>query len=302
MAESGTKTRREVFRMVGGLGAAALLAACGGSQTNSAGGGGSGGSSGGSGGSSGGSGGATGGGGTGGTGGAGGSTATGDWATGGTGLLDGKDYGNPFEGGVGPTCTVYKSSTAGPCHATSDKLTRKDISEGYTGLPTRLEFLIVDESCNPVPNATLEIWHCSTLGVYSGDIDGSNDAFCTGGDAEAAAALWYRGIQTAGADGRVTFDTNFPGWYGGRATHIHFKVTASGTEYLTSQVFFDESLKVAIYDTQPSYVPTSTSGYQPNDGDKVISESGLTVSEVLMSTARQSDGAMLAWKAITVAA
>lgn len=295
MADGTVKTRREVFRMVGGLGAAALLAACGGSDTTGSGGGGSGGSSGGSGGS-------TGGTGTGGaTGGTGGATATSDWATGGTGLLDGKDYGNPFEAGVGSTCAVYKASTAGPCHATSDKLVRKDISEGGAGLPTRLELLIVDESCNPVSGATVEIWHCDTAGVYSGDIDGTNDDFCTGGDAEAAAALWYRGIQTSGADGRVTFDTNFPGWYGGRATHIHFKVTVGATEYITSQLFFDENLKAAIYNTQPSYVATSGSGYQPNEGDKVISESALSLSDVVMFTARQSDGAMLAWKAITVA-
>lgn len=293
--DSKIKTRRDMFKVMGGLGAAALLAACGGGET------GSGGSTGGTGGATGGSGGSTGGAG-GATGGSGGTTASGTWATGGTAVMVGKDYGNPFENGIGDACTVYKSATLGPCHATSDKLVRKDVSEGYTGLPTRLELLIVDEACNPVPNATLEIWHCDTFGVYSGDIDGSNDAMCTGGDAEAAAALWYRGIQTSGADGRVTFDTNFPGWYGGRATHIHFKVTVGATEYLVSQVFFDEALKAVIYNSQPSYESTSGAGYQPNQGDKVISEAGLTLSEVVMSTARQSDGALLAWKAITIAA
>ncbi len=293
MSESGKiKTRRDMLRLVGGLGAIAVLANCGDDSTATSGGGGGG--SGGSGGSA-----ST----TGTT--ATGSTTTGasgSWATEGTSVLTGKDYGNPFESGVGPTCTVYKSATAGPCHATSDKLVRKDISEGYAGLPTRLEFLIVDSDCNPVPNATLEIWHCDTFGLYSGDIDGTNDAMCTGGDAKAAAALWYRGIQTAGADGRVTFDTNFPGWYGSRATHIHFKVTVGATEYLTSQVFLDEALKAEIYDSQPSYEPTSGAGYQPNTGDKVITESNMTLSEVLMSTAKQSDGALLAWKAITVSA
>jgi len=32
----------------------------------------------------------------------------------------------------------------------------------------------------------------------------------------------------------------------------------------------------------------------------VISESSLSLSEVVASTAKQSDGAMLAWKAITI--
>jgi protocatechuate 3,4-dioxygenase beta subunit len=260
MVNGKKTTRRDVLMIMGGLGAAALLPRCGDGSTD------------------------------GGT--------TGGWATAGTAVLSGKDYGNPFASGVGSTCNVYKSATEGPCHATSNLLVRKDISEGYAGLPTRLEFLIVDKDCNPVPNATLEIWHCDTFGVYSGDIDGTNDAMCTGGDSKAAAALWYRGIQTAGSDGRVTFDTNFPGWYASRATHIHFKVTVGSTTYLTSQVFFDESLKSEIYNSQPNYEATSGQGYQVNATDKVVSESALTLSDVVMSTAKQSDGALLAWKAI----
>lgn len=286
------KTRRETLWMLGSASVAAFLAACGGesdADSETPGSAGSSGSSGSGGGSS-----------SGGSGGSGGSGSSAQWATNGTSVLSGKDYGNPFASGIGATCVAYKSATEGPCHATSDKLTRKDISEGYPGLPTRLEFLVVDSSCNPVPGAIMEIWHCDTEGVYSGDIDGNNDSMCTGGDAEAAAALWYRGIQTAGEDGRVTFDTNFPGWYGSRATHIHFTITANGKTF-TSQVFFDEDLKSEIYNSQPSYKATNQQGYQANSTDKVITESGLAVSDAVMATKQQDDGALLAWKAITLA-
>ncbi len=201
---------------------------------------------------------------------------------------------------IGNTCSVYKASTGAPCHATSDLLTRKDVSEGYPGLPMRLELIVVDPSCNPVPNATVEIWMCDTEGVYSGDIDVNNDAFCTGGSTEAAAALWGRGIQTAGTDGRVTFDANFPGWYASRATHIHFKVTVGNTEYITSQLFVDEAFKTEIYNSQPNYNPTTGQGYVANTNDQVIHESSLSVEAVVLSTKQQSDGALLAWKAITV--
>lgn len=223
------------------------------------------------------------------------------WATAGTSILSGKDYGNPFADGIGPTCTVYKSATEGPCHATSNLLTRRDVSEGYAGLPMRLELLIVDTACAPVPNATVEIWMTDTKGVYSGDTDGNNDAFCTGGDSTAAASLWGRGIQTAGADGRVTFDANFPGWYASRATHIHFKVSVGGTAYLTSQLFFDDAFKASIYDSQPNYRPTSGQGYVRNTNDNVLLQTGMTQSEGLCATRQMSDGALLAWKAITVA-
>jgi protocatechuate 3,4-dioxygenase beta subunit len=158
----------------------------------------------------------------------------------------------------------------------------------------------LDSDCNPLPGATLEIWHCNTLGVYSGDIDGGNDAMCTGGDADAAAALWYRGVQSAGADGRVTFDTNFPGWYASRATHIHFKASVGSIQTLTSQVFFDDAFKREVYDSQPNYQPTSKQGYQANSGDKVLTEAKMTIAEVTMSVEKQSDGALLAWKAIVV--
>ncbi len=235
-----------------------------------------------------------------GSGGAAGSETTVAWATQGTSVLAGKDYGNPFASGIGSTCNVYQSSTAGPCHATSDQLTRKDVSEGYPGLPMRLELLVLDASCTPVSDATVEIWMCDTQGVYSGDIDGNNDAFCTGGSATAAAALWGRGIQTAGTDGRITFDANFPGWYASRATHIHFKVTVGTTEYITSQLFVDDAFKAEIYDSQPSYDPTSGAGYVANTADQVINESSLTVADVVLNTQQQSDGALLAWMAITV--
>ncbi|MGV3624218.1 MAG: protocatechuate 3,4-dioxygenase [Archangium sp.] len=228
-------------------------------------------------------------------------TAT-QWAAATTALITSKDYGNPFAGGIGTTGALYKSSTEGPCHATSALLTRKDVSEGYSGVPMRLELLVVNQACSPVPGATVEIWMTDTRGVYSGDIDGNNDAFCTGGSATAAAALWGRGIQTAGSDGRVTFDGLFPGWYSSRATHIHFKVSVGSTAYVTSQLFFDESLKTDIYSTQSAYVVPGGNGYVLNANDNVIRQAGLTLSEAACNWERTADGSLLAWKALTISA
>ncbi|MFT3712357.1 MAG: protocatechuate 3,4-dioxygenase [Archangium sp.] len=291
--EEKRSSRRRVLKMLGGgIGALALIN-CGIPVTESDGGTGGGSATGGGGGSATGGGAATGGGsavtdaGT-----------TGTWATQGTSVLSGKDYGNPFASGVGSTCNVYKSSTEGPCHAPS--LVRKDVSEGYAGVPMRLELIVVNAQCQPVPNATVEIWMCDTRGVYSGDIDGNNDSFCTGGSSTAAAALWGRGIQTAGSDGRVTFDGNFPGWYSGRATHIHFKVSVGTTAYVTSQLFFPETLKTSVYSSVSSYTAPSGNGYVLNASDNVVSQASLTLSDVVCETAQQSDGALLAWKAITV--
>jgi protocatechuate 3,4-dioxygenase beta subunit len=57
------------------------------------------------------------------------------------------------------------------------------------------------------------------------------------------------------ANGAVRFTTIYPGWYSGRAVHIHFKVRTepSGTSGLefTSQMFFDESLTDAVHAQAP---------------------------------------------------
>ncbi|MFT3768706.1 MAG: hypothetical protein QM820_24940 [Minicystis sp.] len=309
LSEKKDLTRRAALELFGALGAAAVVG-CGGSDANGTGGAGGTGAAGGAGGTSSSS--TT----------ASGTTSTtssstasssgsaGAWATGDGSFFSGKDYGNPFASGVGDTCKVFKDSTAGPCH--SNTYHQQDITEGQIGLPARLEFIVVDSGCNPVPDAIVEIWHCSALGVYSAapaaeassDIGYSsshfsdlNEGFCTGNDAEGKASSWFRGYQKAGADGRVTFDTLFPGWYMGRTIHIHFRVTVGSTVYVTSQVFFDDSLNNEIIADHASY---NTRGAKdtPNATDNVLQ--GLTLSEVVMSYAKQSDGALLAWKAIAI--
>jgi hypothetical protein len=77
-------------------------------------------------------------------------------------------------------------------------------------------------------------------------------------------------------------------------------VSVGNTEYITSQLFVDEAFKAEIYDSQPNYKPTGGQGYVANTNDQVIKESSLSVDAVVLSTKQQSDGALLAWKAITV--
>ncbi|HEX8440957.1 protocatechuate 3,4-dioxygenase [Archangium sp.] len=221
----------------------------------------------------------------------GGTTGDGTWATGGTAAMAG-NYADPFSSGIGTTCTLYKASTLGPCHAAT--VERKDISEGHGGLPVRLAFLIVNPQCQPVPGATLELWHTHPNGLYSGS-DASN--MCTSGDSAARAARWFRGIQTADANGRVDFDTCFPGWYRGRTIHIHFTVRVNGTEYLTSQLFFDDALNNEIISTQAVYGARGTKD-TTNTSDNVLRQSGLT--DALFQTRKMDDGALLAWKALVV--
>ena len=224
-------------------------------------------------------------------------------------FLDGKDYGNPFSSGAGTTCTVYGQATAGPCH--SNTYNRKDVSDGLVGLPTRFELLVVDSSCNPVANAVVEIWYASPAGTYSkaaqaiddpsgykGSLSDLNVGFCTGNDSAATASNWLRGWQKTDANGRVTIDGIFPGWYSGRTPHVHFVVTASGHSTSTSQLVFDETLTTTVYTKHGSY---SAHGDKDttNAKDMVLNQ-GLPAATALMSYAQQTDGSLVCWKEITV--
>src|SRR5207247_486574 len=70
-------------------------------------------------------------------------------------------------------------------------------------------------SCASLGGATVDIWHCDALGVYS---DASDPSFSTKG------RKFLRGYQTTDLGGKVQFTTIYPGWYQGRAVHIHFKI------------------------------------------------------------------------------
>lgn len=213
------------------------------------------------------------------------------WATGGTASMDG-NYPDPFTGNLGDTCALTCSATLGPCYVST--LERMDISEGQNGLPVRFAFLLVDESCLPIEGATLDIWHTSAGGYYSGE-----DApfGCTLGDPAAEMSRWFRGVQTSDASGRVDFNSCFPGWYPGRTIHIHFTVRLKNEEYLTSQLYFDDLLANEIVANEPIY-----SARGPRDTDNTTDGliSAAAAPDYSFQTARMSDGAMLAWKVLVI--
>ncbi|WP_224247466.1 dioxygenase family protein [Hyalangium gracile] len=220
-----------------------------------------------------------------------GGTSSGAWATGGTAAMAG-NYPDPFASGIGSVCALTCAATLGPCYANT--LVRKDISEGHDGLPVRLALLVVDTACKPIQGAAVDIWHTAPHGLYSGE-DAST--FCTSGDEGATSARWFRGVQTTDANGRVDFDTCFPGWYSSRTIHIHFTVRVNGSEYVTSQLFFDDALNDDIIGTQPLY---NTRGQRDttNSNDTVISASA--VGDYTLQTQRMADGALLAWKTLVI--
>ncbi|WP_235880298.1 protocatechuate 3,4-dioxygenase [Polyangium aurulentum] len=239
----------------------------------------------------GGSGGAGGNGGAGGAGGAGGTGNTGGWATGGTASMSG-EYPDPFTDDLGTACALTCAMTLGPCYATT--LARKDISENEAGLPMRLSLKVVNESCEPIEGATVDVWHTAPYGVYSGE---DSVEMCTKNDEHALASRFFRGVQTTDADGRVDFDSCFPGWYSGRTIHIHFTVRVGPDEYVTSQLFFPDTLSDEIIATQPIYDERGARD-TTNQNDGVIAADA--AADYTLQTAKMPDGALQAWKVLVI--
>lgn len=234
-------------------------------------------------------------------------TATLAWATGGTAAMVNADsYPNPFTSGMAREgCALTCALTLGPCYAPSAPV-RQDVSEGESGVPMRLMLRVVEaDGCTAVAGAEVEIWYCNIDGRYSGR-DVNQVAFCTGGDAFAEAAYFARGRAIADGNGVVTFDATFPGWYPGRALHVHFLVRreafVGGVQdtqaAIVSQVFFDPDMSENLFASVDGYIQAE----QPDtplarDG---IAQSLPTLDDYICETARMTDGAMLAWRTIAI--
>ncbi|MEU0074823.1 intradiol ring-cleavage dioxygenase [Streptomyces sp. NPDC006332] len=211
--------------------------------------------------------------------------------------------------------TCYKltsETTEGPYYIDADKL-RRDITEDKEGIPLTLTLKVIDsETCKPVRNAAVDIWHCDALGIYSG-----YESLSTGGgnaptDAPSGTPTgtptgeppsggpsggpgggggheeptdderYLRGTWKTDKQGQVTFKTIFPGWYQGRCVHIHTKVhvdgewTDAGCEgghaCHTGQFFFDEESVLAAAEVEP--YSTSTTERTTLTEDHIYDQSG----------------------------
>jgi hypothetical protein len=134
--------------------------------------------------------------------------------------------------------------TAGP-FPLDRQFDRRDITEGAPGHPLRLGLRVVDAACAAVPGAKVELWHADATGDYSAFIDNG------GGKDDGPGTTFLRGTQTADANGIVEFLTIYPGWYRGRAVHIHLRVHLADSTVLTSQMFFDGDYTAGVYAGAP---------------------------------------------------
>jgi len=171
------------------------------------------------------------------------------------------------------TCDVTKTETEGPFPSKDpSSLDRADIRADRTGVDLSVEITIQNKSnsCEALEGAQVDIWHCDKDGNYS-EYGGTQMQ-----STNYTAVHFLRGRQTTDADGKVKFTTIFPGWYQGRATHIHVHIySASGTSLLVTQIAFPEGSNSAVQlvnaATDRGYTK-GMSGYTYNASDNVFSD------------------------------
>lgn len=187
----------------------------------------------------------------------------------------------------GAPCVLTATLEEGPFFV-DEKLNRADIRTDpvtgavSTGVPLALTFnvsRVASSACIPLTGAYLDVWHCDSAGTYS-DVSGSSQKF-------------LRGYQLTDANGVAAFRTIYPGWYPGRAVHIHFKLrlyAGSTRSYeFTSQLFFDDTLTDSLYSQSPYSSRGARNTRNANDGIynglSTTDKTGLT-----LQTSRTTDG------------
>ena len=140
------------------------------------------------------------------------------------------------------TCGLTQATGEGP-FPTAEPLNRSEIHEGLPGHPLRLGLRVIDSACEPIAGVAVDVWHTDATGDYSEFTDGGS------GKDEGEGSSFCRGFQVSDTDGIVDFQTIYPGWYGGRAVHIHVAVDMDGERVYASQLYFDEAYTEEVLTT-----------------------------------------------------
>ena len=170
-----------------------------------------------------------------------------------------------------PDCVLTPEQEEGPFYIDLARV-RRDIVEDRPGVPLALAVTVVDaNTCEPIRDAAVDVWHCDALGLYSGEPSEGSEG-----------ASFLRGIQLTDRNGLAEFATIYPGQYPGRTTHIHLEVRTGGRRsdgtysgghtVHTGQLFTTDEDDAAVfalapYDQNPAEIT-------PREADFIFREQG----------------------------
>ena len=167
-------------------------------------------------------------------------------------------------------CITTPSETAGPFPTKNPSaLSIQDIRVDRKGIEMNVQIAVQNRSngCAPLAGVLVDIWHCDKDGYYS-EYGGSGMQSINFQNAH-----FLRGRQTTDAQGIVNFKTIFPGWYPGRAPHIHVEILdASENSLVVTQIAFPTGISDEVYTKATSFYTKGTQDTS-NTGDGVFRDS-----------------------------
>jgi protocatechuate 3,4-dioxygenase beta subunit len=121
-------------------------------------------------------------------------------------------------------CTPTEPDITGPFFRPNAPFTTNIVPAGSDGTVLRLSGVVRDGRCQPLPNATIEVWQANPEGEYD------------------TAGAGFRGQLRTDTRGAYHLDTQIPGRYRNgptfRPAHVHLRVHATGHPPLTTQAYF----------------------------------------------------------------
>lgn len=173
-------------------------------------------------------------------------------------------------GNSSSNCTVTPSETEGPFPTkVPSSLVTKDIRSDRTGVAFTMNITIknANASCAALAGALVDVWHCDKDGYYS-EYGGTGMQ-----SADFTKVDFLRGRQSTDVNGLVSFTSIFPGWYSGRAPHIHVHIyNSAGKSLLVTQIAFPYDVSNTVYTTAQSYGYTKGKQDTLNERDNVFSD------------------------------
>ncbi|KIM83257.1 hypothetical protein PILCRDRAFT_819495 [Piloderma croceum F 1598] len=181
------------------------------------------------------------------------------------------------------TCVTAPEVTEGPYYI-NNEFVRHDLTEEQSGIKLVLDIGVLDTiSCEPLDNVLVELWSANATGVYGsyGTTLSNRPGPSPGGPPRRGPPgrggggprgsppmtrneTFLRGGWQTNENGIVELTTIFPGFYAGRAPHIHTMVhkdwvmsengtlvSHSGTVVHNGQFFFHEKWNDMIYAERP---------------------------------------------------
>nr|WP_294782973.1 intradiol ring-cleavage dioxygenase [uncultured Flavobacterium sp.] len=191
------------------------------------------------------------------------------------------------------SCTVSPSETKGPFPIkTPSQLVLENIKSDRVGIALLINLKIENKknNCEPLSGVLVDVWHCDKDGNYS-EYGGTQMQ-----QTDYTSVHFLRGRQTSDTNGNVSFISIYPGWYQGRAPHVHVEVlSSSGSSLLVTQIAFPETISSQVY-SSTNYAAHGQAD-TANTKDNIFSDS--LADELATMTGNLTDGYTLT-KTITV--